>query len=205
MTALAYTAARIGFLALLWIFIFIVVRIIRRDVAATQVRDRRGAGMLSPFHRGARYQASTPVPVSSMPASASNTFNAQTPEAMHSAGASALSTRRGSHSAARPNYQPAPAPARQLIVTGGSMAGTALPLTGATIVVGRSQDSALVLSDSYVSSRHARIFFSADSWWIEDLDSTNGTFVDGRRISQPTRIVPGMKIVAGKTPMELRA
>ena len=90
-----------------------------------------------------------------------------------------------------------------LAVTGGPLAGTTLPLGSAPIIVGRSPDNALVLDDSFSSSRHARIYPQEGYWWIEDLDSTNGTYVQGAKISTPTRIQPGDHVVVGKTPLEL--
>ncbi|MBE6484788.1 MAG: FHA domain-containing protein [Actinomycetaceae bacterium] len=112
----------------------------------------------------------------------------------------------------RRDSAPPPAPQPQkptpraptLAVTGGPLAGTTLPLGQASIVVGRSPDSALVLDDTYSSSRHARIYHNDGQWWIEDLDSTNGTFVSGKRINAPTPLPPGASIVIGKTTMELR-
>lgn len=95
-------------------------------------------------------------------------------------------------------------PALTLAVTAGPLAGTILPLGQAPVVVGRSPDSALVLNDSYSSSRHARIFQSNGEWWVEDLDSTNGTFVGGQRISAPMKLRPGVPVVVGKTTLELR-
>ena len=91
-----------------------------------------------------------------------------------------------------------------LAVTGGPLTGITLPLGSAAIVIGRSPDSALVLDDSFSSSRHARIFPDQGSWWVEDLDSTNGTFVEGHKIATPTRIHAGERIVIGKTTVELR-
>lgn len=91
-----------------------------------------------------------------------------------------------------------------LAVTGGALTGTTLPLGTNPIVIGRSPDSALVLDDSFSSSRHARIYPSEGAWWIEDLDSTNGTFVNGHKISMPTPLHPGQQITIGKTTLELR-
>ncbi|MCF2707228.1 FHA domain-containing protein [Arcanobacterium haemolyticum] len=91
-----------------------------------------------------------------------------------------------------------------LVVTDGALAGTTLPLSHAPLVIGRSPDCALVLADNYSSSRHARIFPADGSWWVEDLDSTNGTFVGGHRISSPTQLRAGTPVVVGKTTLELR-
>lgn len=96
-----------------------------------------------------------------------------------------------------------PAKAPTLRVTAGALAGTSLPLGNSPIIIGRSPDSALVLDDTYSSSRHARIFPSGGAWWVEDLDSTNGTYVHGQRINAPIQLLPGTAVVIGRTTLEL--
>jgi len=68
---------------------------------------------------------------------------------------------------------------------------------GATI--GRSPHSQIVLPDDYVSSTHARIFARRQFLFLEDLGSTNGTFIDGRRVDGEQQIKPGQEIVIGDT------
>lgn len=68
---------------------------------------------------------------------------------------------------------------------------------GATI--GRSPRSQIVLPDDFVSSTHARIFARKQFLFLEDLGSTNGTFIDGRRIAGERQIKPGQEIVIGDT------
>ncbi len=104
-----------------------------------------------------------------------------------------------------PAPQPPPRRSPVLAVTAGALAGTTIPLSGAPLVIGRSPDSALVLDDSYSSSRHARLYLDGGQWWIEDLDSTNGTYVNNRKISSPQPLAPGVPVVVGKTTMELRS
>ncbi|VEI13367.1 FHA domain-containing protein FhaB/FipA [Trueperella bialowiezensis] len=107
-----------------------------------------------------------------------------------------------------PNKPRAQAPSRasdaSLVVSSGSLAGTTLPLSGATVTIGRSPDSALVLDDGYTSARHARIFNSGGDWYVEDLNSTNGTWVGKEKIYQPTRLSYGAPITIGQTTLELR-
>lgn len=91
-----------------------------------------------------------------------------------------------------------------LVVTDGALAGTTLPLGRSDIIVGRSPDSALVLNDTYSSSRHARFFLSQGAWWVEDLQSTNGTYINGQKITAPVQLQPGMGVTVGRTTMELR-
>ena len=74
----------------------------------------------------------------------------------------------------------------------------------APILIGRGSDAAIRLDDDYVSTRHARIAVSGDQWFVEDLGSTNGTYVGSVRISQPTTITIGTQVRIGKTILELR-
>ena len=107
--------------------------------------------------------------------------------------------------------RPAPAPtskkrsaARTLAVTTGPLAGTTLPLGGEPITIGRADSSTLVVADDYVSTNHARLVPSADSWVLEDLGSTNGTFLDRTKVTAPTPVPIGVPIRIGKTTLELR-
>lgn len=93
--------------------------------------------------------------------------------------------------------------ARKLLVTGGPLAGTSLPLRAQGTLIGRSPECALVLDDDYASGRHARIFESDGQWLVEDLGSTNGTFVDNRRITAPTPLTAGSTLRIGRTVVEL--
>jgi hypothetical protein len=76
--------------------------------------------------------------------------------------------------------------------------GTVFELKGGA-TIGRSPASQVVLPDDYVSSTHARIFARKQFFFIEDIGSTNGTFVDGRRIEGEHQIKPGQEIVIGDT------
>jgi len=76
--------------------------------------------------------------------------------------------------------------------------GKRFVLAASGAVVGRSRDCDVVLADSNVSRRHARILFGADGGWtIEDLGSTNGVHVNGRRISGPATLQPGDRLDIG--------
>ncbi len=91
-----------------------------------------------------------------------------------------------------------------LVVTAGTLAGTTLPLGQDQITIGRSNDATLVLADDYASSRHARLFPQDGQWIVEDLGSTNGTYLDRQKVSQPTPVPAGVPIRIGKTVLELR-
>jgi pSer/pThr/pTyr-binding forkhead associated (FHA) protein len=107
---------------------------------------------------------------------------------------------------------PAPATARRrdktvprrLVVVEGALAGQSFPLAGATLTIGRADDSTIVLSDDYVSTHHARLVPDGERWLVEDLGSTNGTYLDRQRVTEPTPVPPGVPIRVGKTVLELR-
>jgi len=94
---------------------------------------------------------------------------------------------------------------RQLVVTGGSLTGTRITLGTQPILVGRAADSTVVLTDDFASSRHARLTNRDGDWYVEDLGSTNGTYLDRARVAGPTLIPPGAPIRIGKTVLELRS
>jgi len=93
---------------------------------------------------------------------------------------------------------------RQMVVTGGPLQGTVINLTEQPITIGRANDATLVLNDDYASSRHARIFPQNGQWIVEDLGSTNGTYLDRTKVTRPTPVPLGVPIRIGKTVIELR-
>ena len=94
---------------------------------------------------------------------------------------------------------------RQLVVTHGALAGTRISLDGRPIMIGRADDSTLVLDDDYASTRHARISLRGTDWYVEDLGSTNGTYLDRAKVTVPLRVPLGVPIRIGKTVIELRS
>ena len=94
--------------------------------------------------------------------------------------------------------------ARTVAVTAGPLAGTTLPLGSQPITIGRADSSTLVVADDYVSTNHARLVPRDGAWVLEDLGSTNGTFLDRARVTAPTPVPVGVPIRIGKTTLELR-
>jgi pSer/pThr/pTyr-binding forkhead associated (FHA) protein len=92
----------------------------------------------------------------------------------------------------------------QLVVVEGDNAGARAELINAPLLIGRGTDAAIRLDDDYVSTRHARVAHSGSDWFVEDLGSTNGTYVGPSRITQPTTIGLGVQVRVGKTILELR-
>ena len=91
-----------------------------------------------------------------------------------------------------------------LVVTAGALKGTSLDLAQQQITLGRANDATLVLNDDYASSRHARIFPQDGQWIVEDLGSTNGTYLDRQKVTRPMPVPLGVPIRIGKTVLELR-
>ena len=152
MSELALTLARLGFLALLWTFVFLVVSALRRDLLAP---------------------ANAPL------TPRSTTSNDRRPRRAKST-------------------------ARKLVVVEGNLEGTVVPLGSASVTIGRAADNSLVLDDDYASSHHAKLYPYEDSWVVEDLGSTNGTWIDRTRITTPTVLGIGQPLHIGRTVVELR-
>ena len=94
--------------------------------------------------------------------------------------------------------------ARYLVVTDGSLAGARISLSGQPVLIGRADDSTLVLTDDYASTRHARLSKRGSEWYVEDLGSTNGTYLDRAKVTTAVRVPIGTPIRIGKTAIELR-
>ncbi|MGC0239221.1 FHA domain-containing protein FhaB/FipA [Arthrobacter sp. SD76] len=107
-----------------------------------------------------------------------------------------------------PDLETPPAPAkqqaRQLVVVEGPLKGTSVPLAASPILLGRAQEATLVLEDDYASGRHARLFPQGSRWFIEDLGSTNGTYLADQQLTRALPVEPGVPVRIGKTVIELR-
>ena len=85
----------------------------------------------------------------------------------------------------------------------GPLAGATMAFSGADIVIGRAPDCTIVLIDDYVSSKHTRLRRVDNVWFVEDLGSTNGTWVNRARITNATPLSVGMVINVGRTPVKV--
>jgi pSer/pThr/pTyr-binding forkhead associated (FHA) protein len=122
---------------------------------------------------------------------------------------------RAAAPAAGPATSPsaAPAPERprgrragptRLVVTEGPLRGTTLPLGSSAVLIGRAPSCTLVLDDDYSSSRHARVYPEGDQWLVEDMGSTNGTFLDDQKVTAPVPVRAGAQIRIGQSVLELQ-
>ena len=93
----------------------------------------------------------------------------------------------------------------RLVVVAGPLKGTSIPLDTSAITIGRSPRATLVIEDDYCSSRHARVFLEGDRWMVEDLGSTNGTFLNDAKLTEPEEFLPDARLTMGATSLEMRA
>lgn len=91
----------------------------------------------------------------------------------------------------------------KVVVIEGADSGKQAMLTG-IVTLGRGESNDIDLSDEYVSTRHARLIPHNGQWYVEDLGSTNGSYVAGARISRPTPVGAKSTVRLGRTVLELR-
>lgn len=149
MSELTLTLVKLGFLAVLWLFVLSAVSVIRTDIFGTK----------APAAKAPKEKKSRRTP-------------------------------RGT-----PNT---------LQIVSGPNSGQSVPLGDEPILLGRGTDAAIRLDDDYVSTRHARFATNGEQWFVEDLGSTNGTYLGSQRITTPTPIALGTQVRLGKTIVELR-
>ncbi|MBA2699653.1 MAG: FHA domain-containing protein [Nocardioidaceae bacterium] len=157
MSELTLTLIKIGFLALLWLFVLSSVSVIKSDLFGERVDSDRTSG---------------------------------SSDAKSSRSSKPAKRRRGAPT--------------QLVLSQGANAGASVPLDGGPILLGRGADATIRLDDDYVSTRHARFVAHGDDWYVEDLGSTNGTYIGSQRITTPVMVSIGVQVRVGKTIAELK-
>ncbi|WP_350348326.1 FHA domain-containing protein [Agromyces sp. G08B096] len=188
MSELTLLVLQLGFLLLLWVFVFAIVYALRSDLFGQRVRKLPDAAAAS-----AAPVAAAPVaaPVASAFPS-SQVSQAPTEAVTRPGGASVAGDHASTENATR------------LVITSGQKTGAEFPLGRDEITIGRSSDSAIIIRDDYTSTHHARLMLWNGRWMIQDLDSTNGTFLDGSRVTVPTPVPLGATVKVGATTFELR-
>lgn len=163
MSELALLLVRIGFVAVLWIFIFSLLSVIRADIYGRRV-------------------------IRSVAQQSGSTVTADTGDAPKVETVGEVEAGGPSH----------------LYVITGVTAGSKIPLDKREIFIGRAPSCELIVTDEFASSQHAKVVHIGGDWVIQDLDSTNGTFVDGVRIQTPEVLRMNIPVRVGKTTFELR-
>ena len=159
MSELTLTLIKLGFLAVLWLFVLSAVSVIRSDIFGTKM-----------------------------------------PSAPRPAKQKAKSSPKA---AAKARKAPRGVPTKLQVVSGPN-AGQSASLDDAPLLVGRGPDAAIRLDDDYVSTRHARFGVSGETYYVEDLGSTNGTYIGSQRLTQATAVQLGTQVRVGKTTLELK-
>jgi len=185
---------RLAFLLVLWLFIFGIVYALRSDLFGQRVRK-----MSTDAPAAAPVPFATPPPAP-VPAGAF----AQPPAASASAPTEQFSRQKAAPLPPAGPEKATTQTATRLVITSGPKAGTEFPLGTEPVTVGRSSDSSLVIRDDYTSTHHARLMLWHDDWMVQDLDSTNGTFLDGKRVAVPTSVPLNTTVKIGATSFELR-
>ncbi len=98
----------------------------------------------------------------------------------------------------RAQREPEERPAATLLISAASQPDERFRLRTVT-AIGRGRDNHVIIDDPFTSSNHAVIVWREKSWWLEDLNSHNGTFLNGERIARPYPLTPGDRIAIGET------
>ncbi|WIE64965.1 FHA domain-containing protein [Curtobacterium sp. MCLR17_036] len=180
-TGLTLLVLRFAFLAVLWLFVFVIVFALRSDLFGQRVRT------IPTDPKAAPSGPTTPtIPAAAAPGPVSS---------------GAFTDLIGQPGTAQQSSAPA---ATRLVITEGAREGMEMPLGGGPITIGRSSESNVVIRDDYTSTNHARLDLRADGWLLTDLESTNGTFVNGQQVSAPVIVPERTPITIGTTTFELR-
>ena len=169
MSELALFIVRLGFVAVLWIFVFSIISVIRADLFGQKVVSRVAA------------------------ANAPEVVSAPVGNSAPLLGTSGLVS------------EPTGSTATKLVILEGDKTGQMVRLERREITIGRSPDSDLIVDDEYASTHHAKLILINNDWLIQDLNSTNGTYLDGSRVGTPAVVKLNTPVRVGKTVFELRS
>ena len=226
MSELTFNLLRFGYLLLLWVFVLSAVAVLRRDIAirgrATGAAQFATAGQATSTHQaGAGPVVSEPgpsplpppgpAPIVVGPGAPATSGGSAIPPGPALPGGPALPVGNAGPVIAIPGHSatsapvpiPAPVVPKHLAITTGALAGSVLPLSSQPITIGRAAGNTLVIEDDYASSHHARLYPEPDGWVIEDLGSTNGTFIDGAPLKGAVLLPVGVPVTIGHSTFKL--
>jgi pSer/pThr/pTyr-binding forkhead associated (FHA) protein len=162
MSELALFLVRIGFVAVLWIFVLSLLSVIRADLYGRRVISR--------LTKQRAPQLAQAAPVAELDIEDSDAFE----------------------------------PTHIQMLTGRN-AGLRIDLEDRKeIVIGRSPGADLVIADEFASNMHSKLVAVGNEWVLQDLNSTNGTFLDGKRVTTPMTMRAGATVRIGTTTFDLR-
>ncbi len=162
MSELALFLVRIGFVAVLWIFVLSLLSVIRADLYGRRVISR--------LTKSRAPQLAQAAPVAELEVEDSDSFE--------------------------PTF---------IQMLTGRNAGLRVDLDGRKeIVIGRSPSADLVISDEFASNMHAKLVCVGEEWILQDLNSTNGTYLDGKKVTTPMTMRAGATVRIGTTTFDLR-
>lgn len=179
MSAQLLALLKISLLVLLYLFLFRVVRAVWAELQSP-----------APTSTGPTDELRPPVPV------AAGRRAPNVPVAEPPTGASAPLP---------PPMRPSPTPTQLVVVAPETLAGQAHPLGTQGATIGRSSACSVAFDDAFVSTEHARVVpDSAGGWLVEDMGSTNGTWINGQRIVGSHGVRSGDRLGVGGVVAEFR-
>ncbi|KQP53766.1 FHA domain-containing protein [Agreia sp. Leaf283] len=194
MSELTLLILQFAFLALLWIFVFVVVYAMRSDLFGRRVKKLPDAQAAS----AGGFPGAAPAPAAAVSTNTPPRQQAPVPQSKVPTFTPLEGSSAGTHPRATTGN------AARLVITTGTKSGTEIPLGTMPLTIGRSTDSSVVIRDDYTSTHHARLMVWNEEWMLQDLDSTNGTFLDGKRVTSPVNVPLNTPIKIGATSFELR-
>lgn len=234
MTELTFAILKYGFVLALWLFAWMAVRSLHHDVSSFLPKRNRGKRKRTrdsdavvvggqapavrqdqaPVHVAGNATANAPSNAADMATQpvAQGTLSPGSADHLAQLAATTHPTEpilplgMAASSADQAGSAANPADPTLLIIIDGPLAGSTVPLTGVPITLGRGTSNTVVLDDEYVSSQHARVSLdpTTHQWVLEDLGSTNGTYVNEKRVTGTMNLPARLPVRVGATTFELR-